>query len=69
MIMFALHLMAVASEVSWLHPSTLGWIVIAIAWSIIGSLWLAGSFLAAQRASQSSGPRQKRPELVVHIGR
>ena len=53
--MFALNLMVVASEAGWFDPSTLGWIVIAIAWSIIGVLWLAGSFLTAQRASQSSG--------------
>ena len=53
--MFALNLMVVASEVGWLDQSTLGWIVIAIAWSIIGALWLAGSFLSAQRALQSSG--------------
>ena len=60
MTMFALNLIAVASEVGWLHPSTLGWMVIAIAWSIIGALWLAGSFLTAHRTSQSSGSAQVR---------
>ena len=54
MIIFALNLVAAVSEVGWLHPSTFGWMVIAIAWSIIGALWLAGSVLTAQRASQSS---------------
>jgi hypothetical protein len=52
--MFAINFTALASEVGWLHPSTVGWIVIAIAWSIIGALWLAGSFLSAQRDSQLS---------------
>jgi hypothetical protein len=52
--MFTLNLMAAASEVDWLHPSTLGWIVIAFVWSIIGALRLAGGFLTAKRASQSS---------------
>ena len=62
--MFALNLMALASEVGGLYPSTVGWMVIAIAWSIIGALWLAGSFLTAQRASQSSGlaPDREAPE-------
>ncbi len=46
--------MAVASEVGWLHPSTRGWMVIAIAWSIIGALWLAGSFLTAHGTLQTS---------------
>lgn len=53
--MFALNLIALASEGDELYPSNLGWMVIAIAWSIIGALWLAGSLLTAQRASQSSG--------------
>ena len=53
--MFALNLIAAASEVGWLHPSTLGWMVIAIAWSIIGALWLASSFSPAHRASHFSG--------------
>ena len=61
--MFALHLIALTSEVDGLNPSTVGWMVIAIAWSIIGALWLAGSFLAAQRASQSSGVAARREAL------
>lgn len=51
--MFALNLIALASEADGLYPTNLGWMVIAIAWSIIGALWLAGSLLAAQTASQS----------------
>ena len=42
------------SEVERIQTSTVGWIVIAMAWSIIGALWLAGSLLTAQRASQSA---------------
>ncbi len=42
------------SEVERLQTSTVGWIVIAIAWSVVGALWLAGSLLTAQRASQSN---------------
>jgi hypothetical protein len=53
--MFTLNLIALASEVEGLYPSSVGWMVIAVAWSIIGALWLAGSFLSAQRALQSSG--------------
>lgn len=58
--MFALNLIALASELDGFYPSTAGWIVIAIAWSIIGSLWLAGSYLRAQRASQSPGQAPNR---------
>jgi hypothetical protein len=37
--MFAPHVMALsASEVDRLQTSTVGWIVIAIAWSIIGAM-------------------------------
>ena len=53
--MFALNLIALTSEVDGFNPSIVGWMVIAIAWSIIGSLWLVGSFLSAQRGPQSSG--------------
>jgi hypothetical protein len=62
--MFALNLIALASEVDGLYPSSVGWMVIAIAWSIIGGLWLTGSFLTAQRASQASGraPDRETPE-------
>jgi hypothetical protein len=69
--MFALNLKAVASEVGWLHPSTLGWMVIAIAWSIIGALWLAGSFLTAQtRRNLRVRPWSEKPgEFVVHKAR
>ena len=52
--MFALNLIALTAEVDGADPSVVGWMVIAIAWSIIGSLWLAGSFLT-QRSSQSAG--------------
>lgn len=53
--MFAPHVMALsASEVASLQTSTVGWIVIAIAWCIIEALWLAGSFLTARTASQST---------------
>lgn len=38
-----------ASEVDNLQTSTVGWIVIAIAWCIIEALWLAGSFLTARK--------------------
>ena len=58
--MFASNLIAMASEVGWFDRSALGWIVVAIAWSLIGALWLAASFLTAQRASQSSGPAPDR---------
>ncbi len=69
--MFALNLIALASEVNGLYPSSVGWIVIAIAWSIVGTLWLAGSLMTAQRASQSSGlARTEKPlEFVVHKSR
>jgi hypothetical protein len=58
--------MSEALEVGWFHRSTLGWIVIAIAWSIIGALWLAGSFLTAHRASQSYGLAPDRKATETH---
>jgi hypothetical protein len=54
-----------ASEVDMLQTSTVGWIVIAIAWSIIEALRLAGSFLTAKAASQSTG--QTKVPLEAHI--
>lgn len=56
--MFALNLLALASDVDELYPSVVGWIFIAVAWFIIGTLWRAGSNLTAQKASQSSGLAQ-----------
>jgi hypothetical protein len=53
--MFTLILTAMASEVAGLGMSTVGWMVIAITWSITGVLWLAGGLLTARRASQSTG--------------
>jgi len=66
--MFALNLMARASEVDGSSASAVGWIVIAIAWSIIGALWMAGSVLT-QRASQSNGlaPDRKAPEARTGV--
>ena len=56
--MFVSHLLALSAfDVATLQTSTAGWIVIVIAWSIIQALWLAGSFLSAQRASQSTHKR------------
>lgn len=52
--MFALNLMAMASEPGWFNRSTLGWMVIVIAWTIIGAVWMAANLLS-QRASQSNG--------------
>jgi hypothetical protein len=48
-----------ASEVIGLQTSMIGWIVIAIAWSIIEALWLAGSFLTAKTSSQSIDKRKR----------
>jgi hypothetical protein len=46
---FALSLIALdSSEVNLPMTSVVGWIVIAIAWSVLGALRLAGSLLAAQ---------------------
>jgi hypothetical protein len=57
--MFAPHVIALsASELDTLQTSTVGWIVIVIAWSIIEAVWLAGSFLTARRASQSTDERK-----------
>jgi len=57
--MFASFVMALgASDVDRLQTSTMGWIVIAVAWFIIEALWLAGSFLNARRASQSTDKRE-----------
>ena len=58
--MFALNLNAMSSEVGWVHPSTLGWIVIAITWAMIGTVWLAGSLWSANKASQSCRLPQSR---------
>ena len=62
--MFVLNLIALASEVDGLYPSTVGWMVIAVAWSIIGALWLAGSFLTAgeRRTLLVSRRTEKPPE-------
>jgi len=65
MTMFTLFLMTRASEVDGLFPTTVGWIVIAIAWSVVGALWMTGSFLT-QRASQSPGPAPQREAPEVH---
>jgi hypothetical protein len=62
--MLALSLIALASEVDGSYLSTVGWMVIAIAWSIIGALWLAGSLLTSRRASQSSGVASDREAQV-----
>jgi hypothetical protein len=60
--MFVPHVMALgASEVDSLQTSTVGWIVIAIAWCIIEALWLAGSVLTARTDDNSS----KLPGLVT----
>lgn len=65
--MFALNLIPVAPEVGWLDPYSLGWMVIVIAWSIIGTLWMAASLLS-QRASESNGLAQtKKPWVGNYI--
>jgi hypothetical protein len=49
--MFALSLI---TEVDGLYTSLVGWIVIAICLSVIGTLQLAGSFLIVNRALRST---------------
>ena len=64
--MFALNLITVASEVDWFHPSSLGWMVIVITWSIIGALWMAASLLTERASQSNSGPDTKPLSLVLH---
>ena len=52
--MFALALTALTSEGEVGSPYAVGWILIALAWSIIGALWLVGGFLT-QRSSRLTG--------------
>jgi len=47
------NLTALTSEAG-LGASLAGWMAIAIAWSILGTLWIAGGLLTARRASQST---------------
>ena len=57
---FAVNFMALStSEMERLQTSTVGWIFIAVAWSVIGALWLAASLLPAPSASQSSTKTSK----------
>lgn len=57
---FALNFIALSmSEVEQLQTSKVGWIFIAVAWSVIGALWLAASLLPAPSPSQSSTKTSK----------
>ena len=48
---FALNFIALTqSEVDQLQTSTVGWILIAVTWTVIGALWLAASLLSAPSA-------------------
>ena len=54
---FTVNFMALStSEMEALQLSSVGWIVIAITWSVVGALWLAGGFLNARKAAQSTRP-------------
>lgn len=65
--MFAFNLTALASEGDVVSPATVGWVIIAFAWSVIGALWMASSFLTHShfRHSNSSPIRARRPSGVV----
>lgn len=57
---FVVDFIALGSPVEEVRSSA-GWIVIAIVWSIIGSLWLAGNLSSLRNASQS------RPNLDASV--
>ncbi len=52
---FALNFMVLApSEIERLQTNTVGWAVIAIAWSVVGCLWLASQLVRVQTSSQTT---------------